>query len=131
MRARNEAEQEPLTTDVVILGGGPAGVACARTLGEEGVSVTLVDRNDHNQFQPLLYQVATSQLPADDIARPLRAIVADLPAVGVVVADVVSVRLYDRTLVLGDGRRRSGDHLVVAAGARPNFFGVTGADEHS
>ena len=73
MRARNEAEQEPLTTDVVILGGGPAGVACARTLGEEGVSVTLVDRNDYNQFQPLLYQVATSQLPADDIARPLRA----------------------------------------------------------
>ena len=63
MRARNEAEEEPLTTDVVILGGGLAGVAWARTLGEEGVSVTLVDRNDYNQFQPLLYQVATSQLP--------------------------------------------------------------------
>jgi hypothetical protein len=41
-------------------------------------SVTLVDRNDYNQFQPLLYQVATSQLPAEDIARPLRAIVACL-----------------------------------------------------
>ena len=79
MRARNEPEEEPLTTDVVILGGGLAGVACARTLGEEGVSVTLVDRNDYNQFQPLLYQVATSQLPAEDIARPVRAIVADLP----------------------------------------------------
>jgi hypothetical protein len=36
MRARNEPEEEPLTTDVVIL-GGLAGVACARTLGEEGV----------------------------------------------------------------------------------------------
>ena len=97
MRASNEPEEEPLTTDVVILGGGLAGVACARTLGEEGVSVTLVDRNDYNQFQPLLYQVATSQLPAEDIARPLRAIVADLPTVDVVVADVVSVRLSDRT----------------------------------
>jgi NADH dehydrogenase FAD-containing subunit len=64
MRARNEPEEEPLTTDVVILGGGLAGVACARTLGEEGVSVTLVDRNDYNQFEPLLYQVATSQPPA-------------------------------------------------------------------
>ena len=83
MRARNEPEEEPLTTDVVILGGGLAGVACARTLGEEGVSVTLVDRNDYNQFQPLLYQVATSQLPAEDIARPLRTIVADLPTVDV------------------------------------------------
>ncbi|MGB6587273.1 MAG: FAD-dependent oxidoreductase [Pseudolabrys sp.] len=120
-----------MTTDVVILGGGLAGVACARTLGEEGVSVTLVDRNDYNQFQPLLYQVATCQLPAEDIARPLRAIVADLPTVDVVVADVVSVRLSDRTLALGDGRTLSGDHLVVAAGARPNFFGVPGADEHS
>ena len=95
------------------------------------MSVTLVDRNDYNQFQPLLYQVATSQLPAEDIARPLRAIVADLPTVDVVVADVVSVRLSDRTLALGDGRTLSGDHLVVAAGARPNFFGVPGADEHS
>ena len=131
MRARNEPEEEPLTTDVVILGGGLAGVACARTLGEEGVSVTLVDRNDYNQFQPLLYQVATSQLPAEDIAWPLRTIVADLPTVDVVVADVVSVRLSDRTLALGDGRTLSGDHLVVAAGARPNFFGVPGADEHS
>ena len=78
-----------MTTDVVILGGGLAGVACARALGQEGVSVTLVDRNDYNQFQPLLYQVATSQLP-EDIAWPLRAIAADLPNVGVVVADVES-----------------------------------------
>jgi NADPH-dependent 2,4-dienoyl-CoA reductase/sulfur reductase-like enzyme len=82
--------EEPTTTDVVILGGGLAGVACARAPGQEGVSVTLVDRNDYNQFQPLLYQVATSQLPAEDVARPLSAIFADLPTVGVVVADVES-----------------------------------------
>ncbi len=120
-----------MTTDVVILGGGLAGVACARVLGQEGVSVTLVDRNDYNQFQPLLYQVATSQLPAEDIARPLSAIVADLPTVDVVVADVESARLSDRTLVLRDGRTLSADHLVIAAGARPNFFGIPGAGEHS
>ena len=120
-----------MTTDVVILGGGLAGVSCARALGQEGVSVTLVDRNDYNQFQPLLYQVATSQLPAEDIARPLRAILADLPTVDVVVADVESAKLSDRTLTLRDGRTISGDHLVIAAGARPNFFGIPGAAEHS
>ena len=49
---------------VVVLGGGLAGVAVAHELGDEGVAVTLVDRNDYHQFQPLLYQVATSQLPA-------------------------------------------------------------------
>ena len=48
---------------VLILGGGLAGVACAQKLADEGVDVTLVDRNDYHQFQPLLYQVASSQLP--------------------------------------------------------------------
>jgi len=116
---------------VLILGGGLAGVACARVLGCEGVSVTLVDRHDYTQFQPLLYQVATSQVCPEDIARPLATIFADLPTVDVVVAEVESVTLPDRTLTLSDGRMLSADHLVIAAGAQPNFFGVPGASEHS
>ena len=51
-------------------------------LGDDGVEVTLVDRNDYNQFQPLLYQVASSQLPAEDIARPHRTIFKEYPSVG-------------------------------------------------
>ena len=46
--------------------------------------MVLVDRNDYHQFQPLLYQVATSQLPAEDIARPHRTIFRDYPTVEVV-----------------------------------------------
>ena len=57
---------------ILVLGGGLAGVACALELADEGIEVTLVDRNDYHQFQPLLYQVASSQLPAEDIARPHR-----------------------------------------------------------
>ena len=68
---------------VLVLGGGLAGVACARRLGEEGIEVTLVDRNDYHQFQPLLYQVASSQLPAEDIARPHRTIFREHPTVDV------------------------------------------------
>ena len=63
----------------VVSGGGLAGVACAHRLGDEGVDVMLVDRNDYHQFQPLLYQVATSQLPAEDIARPHRTIFREYP----------------------------------------------------
>src|SRR5262245_49993250 len=127
-RPRREARTEvPMKSDVVVLGGGLAGVACAHLLGKQGVSVTLVDRNDYNQFQPLLYQVATSQLPAQDIARPLTAIFADQPTVEVVQADVQAAKLSERTLILDDGRTLSGDHVVVAAGARPNFFGIDGA----
>ncbi len=116
---------------VVVLGGGLAGVACAHKLGDEGIEVVLVDRNDYHQFQPLLYQVATSQLPAQDIARPHRAIFSEYPSVEVVTAQVEEVSLADRTLRLADGRTFTGSHLVMAAGARPNFFGVPGAAEHA
>lgn len=118
-------------TEVIVLGGGLAGVAAAQTLGEAGVHVTLVDRADYHQFQPLLYQVATSQLPAEDIARPLRTIFADVPSVDVVVQGVAQASFADRTLVLDDGRSLSADHLVIAAGGRPNFFGIPGAREHA
>ena len=79
-----------MADSVLILGGGLAGVACAHKLGDEGVAVTLVDRNDYHQFQPLLYQVASSQLPAEDIARPHRTIFKDYPTVTIVNADVAA-----------------------------------------
>jgi len=116
---------------VVVLGGGLAGVACARQLGDEGVEVTLVDRNDYHQFQPLLYQVASSQLPAEDIARPHRTIFKEYPSVEVVTAQVTAADLSERSLTLADGRTLQGSHLVMAAGARPNFFGVPGAAQHA
>ncbi len=116
---------------VLVLGGGLAGVACAHTLGDEGVDVVLVDRNDYHQFQPLLYQVATAQLPVQDIARPHRTIFREYPSVEVVTAHVDEVSLAERTLRLADGQTLTGSHLVMAAGARPNFFGVPGAAQHA
>ena len=49
---------------VIVVGGGFAGLGCARALADhhDTVRVTLIDRNNYHQFQPLLYQVATSQL---------------------------------------------------------------------
>ena len=116
---------------VLVVGGGLAGVACARELGSHGVDVTLVDRNDYHQFQPLLYQVASSQLPAEDIARPHRTIFHDLANVEVVTAAVSAVDLTAHTLELEDGRVLQGSAVVLAAGARPNFFGIPGAAEHA
>ena len=73
-------EDERHEHHVVIVGGGFAGVACARRLADDGgdeVRVTLIDRNNYHQFQPLLYQVATSQLASSDIAYSLRKMFAD------------------------------------------------------
>ena len=115
----------------LVLGGGLAGVACAQQLARDGIDVTLVDRNDYHQFQPLLYQVATSQLPAEDVARPHRTIFKESPTVEVLTAGVESVDLPSRSLTLAGGRTLSGSHVVLAAGAQPNFFGVAGAAEHA
>ena len=85
-------------TRVVVIGGGMAGVACASELGRKDVDVVLVDRHDYHQFQPLLYQVASSQLPAEDIARPLRVVFEDHPTVRVVQADVTAIDFATRTV---------------------------------
>jgi NADH:ubiquinone reductase (H+-translocating) len=116
---------------VLVLGGGLAGVACALQLADEGIRVTLVDRNDYHQFQPLLYQVASSQLPAEDIARPHRTIFAGHPSVNVVTGQVTAMDMTARSLTLADGTTLQGSHLVMAAGAQPNFFGVPGAAEYA
>jgi NADH dehydrogenase FAD-containing subunit len=96
---------------VVVLGGGLAGVACARQLGDDGIEVTLVDRNDYHQFQPLLYQVASSQLPAEDIARPHRTIFREYPSVDVVTAQVAAADLSTQSHT-----RRREDVAGVAPG---------------
>ncbi len=117
---------------VVIVGGGFAGVACADKLGrEEDVAVTLVDRNEYHQFQPLLYQVATYQLAASDIAYPLTKIARWHGGFEVRHADVVQIDPATRTVTTADGDAIRGDHLVVAAGSQAFFFKTPGASEHA
>jgi len=123
-----EAKEAP---HVVVLGGGLAGVGCAHRLGDKGVAVTLVDRNDYHQFQPLLYQVATSQLPAEDIARPHRTIFREFPTVQVRGGEATRIDPAARSVTLADNQVVSGSHLVIAAGGRAEFFGIPGAAEHS
>jgi NADH:ubiquinone reductase (H+-translocating) len=116
---------------VVIAGAGLAGVACAHELGRKGFDVHLIDRNDYHQFQPLLYQIATSQLPAEDVARPLAAIFAKLPNVRVVQDEIVGMDLAARSVTVRSGAEYVADYLVLAAGACANFFGTPGAEQHS
>src|SRR3954468_12525061 len=117
---------------VVIVGGGFAGVGCAKRLaGRDDVHVTLIDRNNYHQFQPLLYQVATSQLASSDIAYSLRKLFHDQENVDVKLAEIASVDPAARTVHTADGQTYEGDALVLAAGSQPNFFRTPGADEHA
>jgi NADH:quinone reductase (non-electrogenic) len=117
---------------VVVVGGGFAGVGCVRRLArDDDVRVTLVDRNNYHQFQPLLYQVATSQLAPSDVAFSLRKRFIDDLNVDVKMADVVEVDAAAHAVTTADGERYGGDALVLAAGSRPNFFRTPGAEEHA
>ena len=113
----------------VIVGGGFAGVACARKLAAHpDLHVTLIDRNDYHQFQPLLYQVATSMLAAADIAYPLRKIAAEYDGFETKRAEVVAIDPVARTVTTRRGETYTGDYIVLAAGSQPNFFGTPGAE---
>jgi NADH dehydrogenase len=123
-RAQPQLAERP---HVVIVGGGFGGMAAARALAAEQVRVTLVDRKNHHLFQPLLYQVAMAGLSPADIAMPIRTLFRGQDNVRVLLADVAEVQLAERQLALRDGERLSFDYLILAAGARTNYFGHEGS----
>jgi NADH dehydrogenase len=117
---------------VVILGGGFAGLECAIELAaHKDIHVTLLDRNNYQQFQPLLYQVATSILSPSNAAFALRDILRDHPNVDVQMDEAVSIDLTRRSITTASGQTHSGDFLVLATGSRVNFYDTPGAEEHS
>lgn len=119
-------------TRVVIVGGGFAGLNCAQRLAKhENLRITLLDRNNYQQFQPLLYQIATGILSPDNAAFNLRAVLAEHENVDVVLTEVKSVDLGTRTAHSANGDEYTADFLVLAAGAEPNFFGIPGAQQHA
>ena len=119
-------------TTAIVVGGGMAGVACAAELADRDVDVTLIDRHNYTQFQPLLYQVASSQLPAEDVARPLATAFKD-QSVGDrrATAEITEIDPATRTVHHRRTGAHTADYLVIAAGSQANFFGVPGAAEHS
>jgi NADH:ubiquinone reductase (H+-translocating) len=117
---------------VVIVGGGFAGLNCARKLASHpDIRITLIDKNNFQQFQPLLYQVATALLAPSNAAFALRSILKGHSNVDVKMVEVVSVDLNTRIAETAEGQKYQGDYLVLAAGSQPNFFGTPGADTYT
>lgn len=108
---------------VVIVGGGFAGLYTARGLADAPVRITVVDRENHHLFQPMLYQVATAALASSNIASPIRSILSRQANAEVLMGEVTSVQPAARSITLADGSLLNYDYLILAPGARHSYFG--------
>jgi NADH dehydrogenase len=108
---------------VVIVGAGFAGLNAAKGLKDANVDITVIDRNNHHLFQPLLYQVATAVLSPADISAPIRSILRKQKNTRVLLADVTSVDREQQLVLTADGRSIPYDYLIVATGASHSYFG--------
>ena len=107
---------------VVIVGGGFGGLYAARALAGAPVAVTLVDKRNYHLFRPMLYQVATGLLSADEIAGPLRSILSRQRNVEVLLEEVIGVDPQQRLIHLPQYDLHY-DFLILATGIQYNYFG--------
>lgn len=106
---------------VVIVGAGFGGLYAAKSLRRAPVHLTVLDRRNHHLFQPLLYQVASAALNPSDIAAPIRRILRHQANAEVLLADVESIDVQGKRVVLRDGEVPY-DHLILATGATHSYF---------
>jgi len=116
---------------VVIVGAGFGGLGVAEELAHVPVAVTLIDRHNYHTFQPLLYQVATSLLNAEDVGAPVRSLFRHQDNVTFRMATVTGVDVPNHKIQLDDGNQIAYDYLVLAGGATVNYFNTPGAAEHA
>jgi len=107
---------------VVIVGGGFGGLYAARGLARAPVNVTVIDQHNYHLFRPMLYQVATGLLSADEIAAPIRSVLRKQKNAEVLMAEVIGVDTQHR-LVQTQESEVPYDYLILATGAHYNYFG--------
>lgn len=107
---------------ILIVGGGFAGLQCAKGLATVDANITLFDRHNYHLFQPLLYQVATAVLSPADIAAPIRRILRKQQNVRVVMETLLGADLEAKVAHFPSADV-SYDYLVLACGVTHSYFG--------
>lgn len=104
----------------------------AKGLGSKPVRVTIIDRKNYHNFQPLLYQVATAGLSPGEIAVPIRGILSKHQNIEVLLGEISDIDLQRKVVHLpptgfeddpGKLTDLPYDYLVLATGASHNYFG--------
>lgn len=115
---------------IVILGAGFGGLTLAKKLRHEKARITIIDRQNHHLFQPLLYQVATAGLAMPEVAEPVRTILSDRDDIHVLMDTVESIEVEQKTVKLSHQTLHY-DYLVVALGMVNSYFGNSQWAQHT
>ncbi len=116
---------------LIILGGGFAGLRLANVLSnQKEIDITLIDRFNYHQFQPLFYQVATAALDASNISFPLRKAFQKSKNVRIRMGEVTGIDTVNKTVTTNEDVYTY-DYLVIATGATTNFFGNKNLEQYA
>src|SRR3990172_399298 len=117
-----------LLPHIVIIGAGFAGLETARGLARARVRITLIDKNNHHLFQPLLYQVAIAGLLPSQIAQSVRTLFRKQKNLAFQMGEVDTINFNDKFVKL-NGSVIAYDYLVLAVGGRTNFLGFEAVEK--
>ena len=115
---------------MILVGGGFAGLHVAKALNKSEYDVLLIDKQNHHQFQPLYYQVASARLEPSNISFPFRKIFQKSKNIQIRLAEVTGINA-DRNEIETDIGSFSYDYLVIASGCKTNFFGNAEIEKHA
>ena len=117
--------------NVVVIGGGFGGLKFLQRARRSKIQFTLIDKQNHHLFQPLLYQVATAVLSPANIAFPIRRMFKNFKNVKVILDEATDINREDKTVTISSGEKIKYDQLVVSTGSRHSYFGNDGWSEYS
>jgi len=115
---------------IVVLGAGFGGLTFCQKFAQPDARITLVDRQNHHLFQPLLYQVATAGLSAPEIAQPIRSILSDKENITVLLDSVKDINLKQRQVML-ESKTLDYDYLLIGLGGVTSYFGHPEWEQHA
>ena len=117
--------------NVVVIGGGFGGLKFLQRARSSKIQFTLIDKQNHHLFQPLLYQVATAVLSPANIAFPIRRMFKNFKNVKVILDEATDINREDKTVTISSGEKIKYDQLVVCTGSRHSYFGNDDWSEYS
>ena len=115
---------------IILIGGGFAGLHLAQQLNKSAFDVLLIDKQNHHQFQPLYYQVASARLEPSNISFPFRKIFQKSNNIQIRLAEVTKIVAADDKIETSIGDFNY-DYLVIATGCKTNFFGNEQISNHA